>query len=249
MTSYAGHNVISHNINIMALYSEHSRYLVAVDCIVFGYDIIEKDLKLLLIKRSFEPARGRWSLAGGFVKEKESLDEAVARILLNLTGLRDVYLEQSFTYGSVDRDPGARVISISYSALIKIQDIDRETRERNEAHWQSMDTLPELIFDHRKMVDKALTDLQMQIKIRPIGFELLPEKFTLVQLQELYEAIHQRPIDKRNFRKKILSMNLLEKLDEKERETSRKGAWYYSFIPERYERFRDQGFFFSLDVY
>ncbi len=223
--------------------------MVAVDCIIFGYDIIEKDLKLLLIKRSFEPARGKWSLAGGFVMGNESLDKAAARILFNLTGLRDVYLEQSFTYGGIDRDPGARVISTSYSALMKIQEIDKETRERNGAHWQSMGSLPGLIFDHRAMVGKALSDLQMQIKIKPVGFELLPEKFTLVQLQELYEAIHQRPIDKRNFRKKILSMNLLEKLDEKERETSRKGAWYYRFIQERYERFREMGFYFNLDVY
>jgi hypothetical protein len=233
----------------MALYSEYSRYLVAVDCIIFGYDIIEKDLKLLLIKRSFEPAKGKWSLAGGFVKDNESLDEAAERILLNLTGLKDVYLEQSHTYGKIDRDPGARVICTSYSALIKIQDIDREAKESNGAHWQSMSTLPELIFDHKKMVKRALSDLQMQIKIKPIGFELLPEKFTLVQLQDLYEAIHQRPIDKRNFRKKILSMNLLEKLDEKERETSRKGAWYYRFIRERYEKFRQMGFYFNLDVY
>ncbi len=233
----------------MAIYSKYSRYLVAVDCIIFGYDIIEKDLKLLLIKRSFEPAKGKWSLAGGFVEQNESLDEAAARILINLTGLKDVYLEQSYTYGEIDRDPGARVISISYSALIKIQDIDRKAKERNEAHWQSMGSLPGLIFDHRSMVDKALSDLQMEIKIKPIGFELLPEKFTLVQLQDLYEAIHQRPIDKRNFRKKILSMDILEKLDEKERQTSRKGAWYYRFIKERYERFREMGFYFNLDVY
>jgi 8-oxo-dGTP diphosphatase len=232
----------------MKLYSEYSRHLVAVDCILFGYDITEKEIKLLLIKRSFEPARGKWSLAGGFVKENESLNEAAYRILYKLTGLRDVYMEQSYTYGEMERDPGARVISTAFSALIKIQDINRELKDHNGAHWQSLSRLPELIFDHRTMVNKALEDLQMQIKVKPIGFALLPEKFTLVQLQDLYEAIYQRTIDKRNFRKKILSMNILERLDEKEKETSRKGAFYYTFIKERYETFKKNGFYFSLDV-
>ena len=232
----------------MKLYSGHPRHLVAVDCIVFGYDILEKEIRLLLIKRSFEPARGKWSLAGGFVREKESLDEAACRILFQLTGLRDVYMEQSYTYGRIDRDHGARVISTSYSALIKIQDIDSRLKEINGAQWQSLTRLPGLVFDHRDMVDRALVELQMQIKIKPVGFALLPEKFTLVQLQDLYEAIYQRDIDKRNFRKKILSMNILEKLDEKERETSKKGAYYFKFNKERYEIHKKQGFDFSLDV-
>jgi len=232
----------------MELYSEYPRHLVAVDCIVFGYDILEKEIKLLLIKRSFRPAMGNWSLAGGFVMENESLDDAASRILFQLTGLRDVYMEQSFTYGDIQRDPGARVISTSYSALIKIQDIDRKLKELNGAQWQSLARLPHLIFDHRDMVSRALNVLQMQVKVKPVGFALLPEKFTLVQLQNLYEAIYQREIDKRNFRKKILSMNLLEKLEEKERETSKKGAFYYKFNEERYELHKKQGFDFSLDV-
>ncbi len=232
----------------MKLYSGHPKHLVAVDCIVFGYDILEKEIRLLLIKRSFEPARGKWSLAGGFVREKESLDEAACRILFQLTGLRDVYMEQSFTYGQIERDPGARVISTSYSALIKIQDIDSRLKELNGAQWQSLTRLPRLIFDHRDMVERALVELQMQVKVKPVGFALLPEKFTLVQLQDLYEAIYQRNIDKRNFRKKILSMNILEKLDEKEKETSKKGAFYYRFNKERYEVHKRHGFDFSLDV-
>jgi len=232
----------------MKLYSEHQRHLVAVDCIIFGYDIIEKEIKLLLIKRSFEPSKGKWSLAGGFVNEKESLDEAATHILYKLTGLSEIYMEQSYTYGETNRDPGARVISTSYSALIKIQDIDRELRELNGAHWHSLARLPHLIFDHPEMVRRAMNELQMQVKIKPVGFALLPEKFTLVQLQDLYEAIYQRTIDKRNFRKKILSMNILEKLEEKERKTSKKGAFYYKFNEERYEILKKQGFFFSLDV-
>jgi ADP-ribose pyrophosphatase YjhB (NUDIX family) len=232
----------------MKIYSDKARHLVAVDCIIFGYDIAEKTIKLLLVKRSFEPAMGKWSLAGGFVNEDESLDEAASRILFNLTALRNVFLEQSFTYGSPKRDPGARVISTSYFSLIKIQDIDKKTQEVNGAHWRSINDLPELIFDHGEMVGKALEELKCQAKVKPVGFELLPEKFTLVQLQDLYEAIYLRSIDKRNFRKKILSMNLLQKFDEKEKATSKKGAFYYKFIKEKYETLRHNGFYFNLDV-
>lgn len=230
------------------IYSRHNKHLVAVDCIIFGYDLLQKELKLLLIKRSFNPAKGSWSLEGGFVESGESLDEAAFRILRRLTGLELVYLKQSYAFGKVERDPGARVISVAYFALITIMDIDKELTEQNGAHWRSISQLPELIFDHADMVKRALKDLQDQIKIKPVGFELLPEKFTLVQLQELYEAIYQRKTDKRNFRKKILAMDILEKLDEKEKETSKKGAFYYKFNKERYERFRENGFYFNLDV-
>jgi 8-oxo-dGTP diphosphatase len=232
----------------MKIYNDRIRHLVAVDCIIFGYDITEKVIKLLLVKRSFEPAIGKWSLAGGFVDENESLDNAASRILFNLTGLRDVFLEQSYTYGNPDRDPGARVISTSYFSLIKIQDIDRKTQEINGAHWRYITELPDLIFDHGQMVEKALEELRCQIKVKPVGFELLPEKFTLVQLQDLYEAIYQRNVDKRNFRKKILAMDLLQKFDEKEKTTSKKGAFYYKFIKEKYKTLRHNGFYFNLDV-
>jgi hypothetical protein len=232
----------------MNIYPSVPRHLVAVDCIIFGYDVLEKEISLLLIKRSFEPASGKWSLAGGFVMENESLDEAASRILYNLTGLKNVFPEQSHTFGDLDRDPGSRVISTSYYALIKLQDIDNSLKEKNGAHWRSISALPELIFDHRRMVTLALSCLRRQVKINPVGFELLPEKFTLVHLQELYEAIYQRNIDKRNFRKKILSMDLLQKLDEKEKLTSKKGAFYYRFIKEKYESFRQNGFYFNLDV-
>jgi 8-oxo-dGTP diphosphatase len=233
---------------VQKIYSRHNKHLVAVDCIIFGYDLLQKELKLLLIKRSFNPAKGSWSLEGGFVESDESLDEAAFRILRRLTGLELFYLKQSYAFGKVERDPGARVISVAYFALITIMDIDKELTEQNGAHWRSISQLPELIFDHADMVKRALKDLQDQIKIKPVGFELLPEKFTLVQLQELYEAIYQRKTDKRNFRKKILAMDILEKLDEKEKETSKKGAFYYKFNKERYERFRENGFYFNLDV-
>ena len=232
----------------MKTYSKHTRLLVAVDCIIFGYDILEKELKLLLIKRSFNPAKGRWSLAGGFVEKYESLDEAACRVLVTLTGLENVYLEQYYSYGQIDRDPGARVISTAYYALIKIKDINKKLKKENGAHWQPIGDLPDLIFDHPDMVLRALKELQMQVKVKPVGFELLPEKFTLVQLQDLYEAICQRSMDKRNFRKKILSKQILEKLEEKEKKTSRKGAFYYRFIKERYENLIHKDFYFNLDV-
>lgn len=230
------------------IYAKHPKHFVAVDCIIFGYDLLEKEIDLLLIKRNFEPAKGKWSLAGGFIDENESMTQATCRVLYQLTGLNKLYMEQSYAYGSVGRDPGARVISVSYFALIKKQLIDKDRQEINGAHWRSISKLPDLIFDHKQMVERALLELQNNVKIHPIGFELLPEKFTLVQLQDLYEAIYQRKIDKRNFRKKILSMNLLEKLDEKEKMTSKKGAWYYKFNDEKYIDFKEKGFYFNLDV-
>lgn len=233
---------------MLKLYSKHPKHYLAVDCIIFGYDLAEKELKLLLVKRSFDPARGKWSLSGGFVQEGEALDEAASRILCSLTGLSDLYMQQLYTYGEIERDPGARVISTAYYALIGIHEIDRDSQEQNGAHWRSISNLPDLIFDHRRMVDRALCELLTLVKVQPIGFELLPEKFTLVQLQELYEAIYQKKVDKRNFRKKILSMNLLEKQDDKEKETSKKGAWYYRFNEEKYRQFTRNGFFFNLDV-
>jgi ADP-ribose pyrophosphatase len=232
----------------MKIYSNSTKHLLAVDCIIFGYDILEKEIKLLLFKRIVEPAKGRWSLAGGFVEANESLDDAASRILRKLTGLESVYMKQSYAYGEIDRDPGDRVISIAYFSLIPIRDINKELAEQNGVSWRSLSRLPDLIFDHPLMVKRALTELQNQIKIKPVGFELLHEKFTLVQLQDLYEAIYQRKIDKRNFRKKILSMGILEKLDEKERETSKKGAYYYKFNEGTYTRLRQNGFYFNLDV-
>jgi hypothetical protein len=230
------------------LYSKYPKHFHAVDCIIFGFDIAEKDLKLLLIKRSFEPALGEWSLAGGFVREDESLDDAACRVLCTLTGLSELYMEQLYTYGEVSRDPGARVICTAYFALIGIHELDPEIRKSNGAHWCSLSEIPDLIFDHRRMVDRALNELVEKVKVYPVGFELLPEKFTLVQLQNLYEAIYQRQVDKRNFRKKILSMNLLEKQEDKERETSKKGAWYYRFNEEKYKELTRNGFFFNLVV-
>ena len=232
----------------MKIYAHSTKHLLAVDCIIFGYDIVEKEIKLLLFKRLIEPAKGKWSLAGGFVEASESLDDAASRILRKITGLESVYLKQSYSYGEIDRDPGGRVISVAYFALIAIRDINKDLALENGVHWRSISKLPDLIFDHPKMVKRALTDLQNQVKVKPIGFELLPVRFTLVHLQDLYEAIYQRSVDKRNFRKKILSMGILEKMDEKEKETSKKGAYYYKFNKKNYEKLKKDGFYFNLDV-
>ncbi|MCY1721476.1 NUDIX domain-containing protein [Prolixibacteraceae bacterium Z1-6] len=230
----------------MDFYSKYPKTLVAVDSIIFGFNQNDLELKLLLLKRNFEPAKGEWSLMGGFLQPDESLDDAAKRIVLQLTGLADVYMEQLYAFGELDRDPGGRIVSISYFSLIKINEYDRQLAKENGARWIPLSEIPELIFDHSEMVENALRKLRIRARTQPIGFELLPEKFTIPQLQRLYEAIYQMPFDKRNFRRKLLSMGLLEKMDEKEKETSKKGAYYYQFNKEKYEELLQKGFNFEL---
>jgi ADP-ribose pyrophosphatase YjhB (NUDIX family) len=230
----------------MIFYSKYDKLLVAVDSIIFGFDEDDRELKLLVLKRKFEPAKGEWSLMGGFIEKDESLDDAARRIVLQLTGLDNVYMEQLYAFGEPDRDPGGRIISVAYFSLIRINEHDRERVKQNGAYWISLSKLPKLIFDHSEMVSKALRKLRIRARTQPIGFELLPEKFTIPQLQGLYEAIYQQPFDKRNFRRKILSMGLLEKLDEKEKETSKKGAFYYQFNQQEYEELLQKGFNFEI---
>jgi len=236
-------NVIQSDVYI---YNKYTPYLVAVDCIIFGF--IEGELRLLIVKRVFDPFKGSWSLMGGFVSPEESMDEAAYRILYDLTGLKDLYMTQLYTHGDLGRDPGARVISTSYYSLIKIQDIDPDHEMISNARWCPINELPELIFDHSKMVEMALDSLRHEARSKPIGFELLPPKFTIPQLQSLYEAIYQQNFDKRNFRKSILKMNLLDQLNEKDKENSRKGAWLYRFNEEKYKELLRQGFFFNIPV-
>jgi len=235
----------THQYNV-DIYNKYTPYLVAVDCIIFGF--IEGEIKLLIIKRSFDPGKGSWSLMGGFVGPDESMDEAGYRILSELTGLKDLYMTQLYTHGEISRDPGSRVISTSYYSLIKIQDIDPDHEMNSNARWCPINELPELIFDHGKMVEMALTSLRDEAHRKPIGFELLPPKFTIPQLQSLYEAIYQQKFDKRNFRKSILKMNLLDQLDEKDKENSKKGAFYYRFNKEKYQELLRNGFFFNIPV-
>lgn len=230
----------------MDFYQQEPRTLVAVDSIIFGFNENDYELKLLLLKRNFEPAKGQWSLMGGFVTPEESLDDAAQRILLKLTGLEDVYMEQLYAFGDPRRDPGGRIISVAYFSLIKINEYDKERVKKNGAFWVPLSELPELIFDHNEMVSKALRKLRIRARTQPIGFELLPQKFTIPQLQRLYEAIYQKPFDKRNFRRKVLAMGLLDKLEEKEKETSKKGAYYYQFNTAKYEELLRKGFNFEL---
>ncbi len=230
----------------MSYYHEHEKFHVAVDSIIFGYDEGGRELKLLLLKRNFQPARGEWSLMGGFVTKNESIDDAAKRILNQLTGLTDVYMEQLYTFGEVERDPGARIISIAYFALIKINASDLELVKNHGATWIPISSMPGLIFDHEAMVERALKKLQIRARTQPIGFELLPDKFTIPQLQGLYEAIYNKALDKRNFRRKLLTMDLLEKQEEKEKESSRKGAWYYRFDQKKYQDLLNRGFNFEL---
>jgi len=230
----------------MDFYSKFPKILVAVDAIIFGFNENEHDLKLLLLKRNFEPEKGKWSLMGGFVATEESLDSSAKRIVSQLTGLDDVYMEQLFAFGDIGRDAGGRIISVAYFSLIKINDHDSELVKKHGASWISLTQLPQLIFDHQDMVKKALRKLRIRARTQPIGFELLPKKFTVPQLQRLYEAIYQVPFDKRNFRRKLLAMGLLEKLNEKEKETSKKGAFYYQFNQKKYEELLEKGFNFDL---
>jgi len=227
-------------------YPDEDRQLVAVDCIIFGFDA--GMLKLLVVKRSFEPGKGRWSLAGGFLRKNESLDDCASRVLLELTGLKEVYLEQLQSYGDIARDEGDRVVSVAYYALLNIKDHNLDLSSDNDAYWCPLDEMPDLIFDHGDMVGKALKRLKRKVKIQPVGFELLPGKFTLPQLQTLYESIYQKDLDKRNFRKKILSMDLLDKLPEKDKSNSKKGAYFYSFNQKKYNELVSDGFYFNLDV-
>jgi 8-oxo-dGTP diphosphatase len=220
------------------------KHFLAIDSIIFGFD--QGKLKILLIKRKMPPMVGHWSLMGGFVGENESIDQAAYRILEELTGLKYIFLEQLYAYGDLNRDPAARVISIAYYALINIDNYDHELGQRHGAEWYDLNDIPALIFDHSEMVLKAIRRLKRKSIVQPIGFELLPEKFTLTQLQQLYEAIHQRELDKRNFRKKILALDILTRLEEKDKESSKKGAFLYKFNKEKYDYFSSKVSVFDL---
>ena len=215
-------------------YSEQHKQLHAVDCIIFGFDM--KELKLLLVNRKFEPCKGKWSLMGGFVRDSESVDQAASRVLNELTGLSDVYMHQVYTYGEIDRDPGERVICTAYFALINVAEYDRELVELHNASWVSVNELPELIFDHARMVDDARKMMRRLAGKLPIGFNLLPELFSMPQLQSLYEAIMGEELDKRNFRKRVAEMPYIEKTAKIDKSGSRRGAHLYRLNEELYKQ-------------
>lgn len=215
-------------------YPQTTRILVALDCIVFGFD--GEELKLLLIKRNFEPEKGRWSLMGGFLHEKEDLRKAANRILHDLTGLKDIYFEQLQTFGSVNRDPVERTISICFFALINIHDHKPAVANTQDARWIKLKRIPKLIFDHNDMVKLALERLRYKAALHPIGFELLPKKFTLPELQKLYEAIYDTSLDRRNFSRKILSTKLLNDTGEKNERSTTKKAVLYKLDRSKYRK-------------
>lgn len=215
-------------------YNINPRFYVSVDCIIFGFD--KGSLKLLLLKRNFEPAKGSWSLMGGFVQDGESVDDAAKRVLAELTGLENVYMEQVGTFGEVDRDPGERVISVAYYALININEYDRNLVQQHNAHWAEINEIPPLVFDHPQMVKQARIMLQKKDSSEPIGFNLLPSLFTLFQLQSLYEAIYGEPLDKRNFRKRVADLNYIEKTDKIDKTGSKRGAALYKFNENAYRK-------------
>ena len=227
-------------------YKHGDKVLVAVDCIIFGFDQDEEELKLLLVKRNVEPERGQWSLMGGLLHKDETLKVAATRVLHTLTGLTNVFLEQLKAFSVVDRDPVERTISVAYYALINIEEHDKELSRQHSAQWFNISRKPKLIFDHDEMVEQAIHRLRYRTSMEPIGFELLPKKFTMRQLQKLYERILDEELDKRNFIKKINALDILEKLDEKDKLSSRRGSFLYKFNHQKYLKKTRKGFEFKV---
>jgi 8-oxo-dGTP diphosphatase len=212
----------------MSKLSDYPQPSVTVDLVIFT--IAEDDLKVLLIRRGQEPFKGRWALPGGFVDIEESLERAAARELQEEVGVTNVYLEQLYTFGDPKRDPRGRVISVSYFALV---DAERQrivaASDAAEAQWHSVFDTPKLAFDHAKILDYAVWRLRNKIEWTTVGYELLPKKFTLSELQRVYEIILQRPVDKRNFRKKIMAQGQVVELNETRSDVAHRPARLYSF--------------------
>ena len=229
----------------MTVARERPRLALAVDGVVFGLD--DDDLKVLIVQRDREPFSGRWALPGGFVAAPESLEDAVRRVLREKTGLERVFLEQLYTFGDVDRDTRERVVSVAYYALVKLGDHRvRAATDDRDVGWFAVSDAPPLAFDHDRILRVALARLQGKVRYQPIGFELLPTKFTLSQLQRVYETVLERQFDKRNFRKKILTMGLLDDLDEVEQDVAHRAARLYRFDRKKYQQLEKEGFYFEI---
>jgi 8-oxo-dGTP diphosphatase len=210
-------------------YKNHVKHYLAVDCVIFGYE--SDELKVLLYPRGFEPSVGKWSLLGGFVDGNETLGDAARRVLYNTTGLQHIYQEQVHAFSDIERDPAGRVISVAYYALIRINQKVNELIKSHGAEWWPVAKLPDLIFDHSKMVRDSLTRLQMKASSELIGNKLLGDTFSITQLKQLYEAIFQRSLDAGNFRKKVLSLGMLNNTGIKDKTDSKKGAYLYKYQP------------------
>ena len=230
---------------VVKVSDKYPRPSVTVDCCVFGVD--EEGLKLMLIKRRTEPFEDCWALPGGFVGIEETTDTAARRELEEETGAKDLFLEQLYTFSTVDRDPRGRVISVAYFALVKPDSIQiRVGHEAKEVGWFGARDLPDLAFDHESIVSTALQRLVGKVRYQPIGFELLPQKFTLSHLQKIYEVILGRELDKRNFRRAVLKMGILNALDEKESGVPHRPSQLFRFDQAEYERLLQKGFSFEL---
>jgi 8-oxo-dGTP diphosphatase len=224
---------------------KYPRPALTVDCVVFGFD--DGELKVLLIQRGLEPFKGRWALPGGFVRTDETIDEAARRELYEEAGLTNVFLEQLYTFGEVDRDPRERVVSVAHYALVKMtaHQVKAATDAAN-AQWFAISKVPKLAFDHDDILRMALARLKGKVNYQPIGFELLPPGFTLSELQHLYEAVLEVSLDKRNFRKKVLGLGLLQPLEERRMAGRHRPAQLYRFDAQKYEKLKKRGFSFEL---
>ncbi|MFZ2656168.1 MAG: NUDIX domain-containing protein [Victivallales bacterium] len=224
---------------------KYARPALTADCVVFGLD--EEDLKVLLIQRDLEPFAGMWALPGGFVAVGEAIETTARRELLEETGLKNVFLEQLHTFSEPDRDPREHVVTVAFYALVNLSEhkVQAATDARNAA-WFAIDDIPKLAFDHEKILKVAYERLKGKIRYRPIGFELLPDKFTLSHLQLMYEKILDRELDKRNFRKKILNMEIIEELNEIETDVAHRAARLYRFNKKKYDAKVKEGFDFEL---
>ncbi len=225
---------------------QNKKLWVAVDCLVFGYDTQSSSISFLAFKRKVDPFSGQWSLIGEMVDEGEDTDESARRVLNKFTGLDDVYLEQLTVFGKAGRDPVGRVVSLLYWSLIKLDEPRIERVHQFGAEWFDFASAPQLVLDHNEMLEFGKTELIKTARNTPIGFELMPEKFTLPQLLKLYESIYNQELDDRNFRKKMLSSGLLKKLEEKDKSTSKKGAFLYKFDRTAYTQLTKDGFHLDL---
>jgi 8-oxo-dGTP diphosphatase len=224
---------------------KYPRPALTVDCVVFG--LADTDLKVLLIERSLPPFQGSWALPGGFVELAESLEAAALRELQEETGIEQIFLEQLYTFGAVDRDPRERVVSVAYYALVNLSAHRvQAASDARRAEWFTVANMPSLAFDHDQVLASALARLKGKVRYEPIGFELLPKKFTLTQLQNLYEMILGIALDKRNFRKRILNMDLLIALEETQKDVSHRAARLYQFDENKYQMLKQKGCNFEL---
>jgi len=217
----------------MLKYAGQTRILAAVDCIIFGFN--GDNLQVLLMKRGIEPEKNKWSLIGGFLAKSESLEQAASRVLKKFTGIGGLYMHQLQTFSIPDRDPLERTISTAFTTLVDIHQYEKQIIPDYHAEWFPLAKKPKLIFDHDSMLSMAQQELRYQAASHPILFELLPEKFTIPQLQNLYEGVYATRFDNRNFSRKVLSTELLIKLREKDKSGSKKGAYYYKLNRKKYK--------------